>query len=81
MADLQETLSAAIFVKQGDSVQHKDWQDQVFVLNRSRQVSLTAKARYLLNLIKRRNLSLFWSSFSLGIASVIANRFGERGTR
>ncbi|MGA2316853.1 MAG: class I SAM-dependent methyltransferase [Thermodesulfobacteriota bacterium] len=78
---LKETLSAAIFVKRGNNVQHKDWVNQVFVLSQSRQVSLAAKARYLLNLLKRKNLSLFWSAISLGISSAIEGRFGERGRR
>lgn len=78
---INETLSAAIFVKQGNNVQHKGWQDQPFVFNRSRQVSLTAKARYLLNLVKRKNFHLFSNTVSLGISSAIAGRFGEREKR
>ena len=78
---VEETLSAAIFVKQGNNAQHKDWRDQTFILNRSRHGSLIAKARYLLNLLKRRNYTLFSSTFRLGVSSALAGRFGERGRR
>lgn len=78
---LEETLSAAIFVKQGNSAQQKEYRDQGFVTQRSRQTSLSAKARYLLNLLKRRNLPLFWSTVVLGASSAIAGRFGKRGRR
>ena len=78
---IHETLGAAAFTKQGNTAQHKNWIDQAFVRDRSRQLSLTAKARYLLNLLRRRNISLFRSTVWLGIASGLAGRFGERGRR
>ncbi|MET0515605.1 MAG: class I SAM-dependent methyltransferase [Nitrospiraceae bacterium] len=78
---VKETLSAVIFVKRWNNAQHKSWNQQIFVLSQSRQVSLVAKARYLLNLLKRKNLSLFWSVVALGIKSAMEGRFGERGRR
>jgi Methyltransferase domain len=78
---LDQTLSAAIFVKQGNNVQDKEWTDQAFVHRRSRQKSILAKARYLLHLTRRRNLSLLWSAVSLGVSSAVAGRFGVRETR
>jgi hypothetical protein len=76
-----ETLSAAIFVKQGNNVRDKEWVDQAFVFSRSRQKSLLARVRYLLHLTRRRNLSLLWKTVSLGVSSAVAGRFGERETR
>jgi hypothetical protein len=76
-----ETLSAAIFVKQSNNIHHKEWAHQAFVLSRSRQESLLAKVRYLLHLTRRRNFSLLRRTVSLSVSSAVAGRFGERGTR
>jgi len=74
---LEENLGAAIVVKQGNNAQHKEWVDQTFVLRRSRSVSLSAKARYLLNLLRRGNLPLLWGAVALGVSSAKAGKLDK----
>ncbi len=78
---LEETLSAAIFIKQGDRTQYKEYGEQPFILERSRQVSLVAKLSYLVNLLKRKNFSLFLNTVSLGLESLMAGKFGDKEKR
>jgi hypothetical protein len=78
---LRETLSAAIFLKQGNGSQHREYTDQPFVYRRSRQASLFAKVNYLVGLLKRHNFRLFRTTLSLGIKSAAAGRFGVRTHR
>lgn len=56
---IAETTRAATFMKLGDRAQHKEWGNQAFVWSRSRAASPSVKARYLLNLLRRGELSLF----------------------
>lgn len=78
---IQETLSAATFIKHDNSSQNKEYMDQLFVLNQSRQVSLNAKVRYLTNLLKRRKFSLFRDTVILGFKSLTHGEFGKRQKR
>lgn len=78
---IQENLSAATFKKINNNSQTKEWGNQPFVLSRSRYKTLSGKARYLLNLLKRKNYSLFWQVLLLGISSIFAGNFGQRDRR
>lgn len=56
---IDETHRAVVFTKHGDSARNKTWINQAFVLHRSRATSRLALVCYLLNLLNRREFSLF----------------------
>jgi hypothetical protein len=73
-----ESLGGCAFQKLGDSTQNNDYEFQPYVAKRSRQFSLSAKGRYLVNLLRRRNYALFRDTLKLGIQSALLGKFGER---
>ena len=60
------------------TVEYKEYDKQKYIIQRSRQYSLSAKGRYLLNLLRRGNYGLFGSTLKLGVESAFSGRFGER---
>ena len=75
---VHESLGGCVFQKLGNGTQNNDYEFQPFVAQRSRQFSLTAKVRYLFNLLRRGNYGLFGETFKLGIQSALMGKFGER---
>ncbi len=75
---VHESLGGCAFQKLGNSSHTNDYENQPFVVRRSRQFSLTAKLRYLANLLRRGNYELFWSTLKLGLQSAFMGKFGER---
>ena len=75
---VHESLGGCAFKKLGDGTQFSDFDAQPYVARRSRQFSFQAKIRYLLDLLKRGNTDLFFSTLKLGAQSAIAGKFGER---
>jgi len=75
---VHESLGGCAFQKLGDSTQNNDYENQPYVAKRSRQFSLSAKGRYLTNLLRRGNFGLLSSTLKLGIQSALAGKFGER---
>jgi hypothetical protein len=75
---VHESLGGAAFKKLGNGTQNNEFPDQMYVRRRSRDYSLIAKGRYLLNLLKRGNHPLLASTLRLGIQSALSGKFGER---
>lgn len=75
---VHESLGGCVFQKLGNGTQNNDYENQPYVARNSRQFSLTAKGRYLKDLLKRGNYDLFASTFKLGIQSAFMGKFGER---
>jgi hypothetical protein len=75
---VHESLGGCVFQKLGDSSHNSEYDDQAFVVSKSRQFSTIAKFRYLFGLLKRGNTSLFWYTVKLGLQSALMGKFGER---
>jgi hypothetical protein len=75
---VHESLGGCAFEKLNDGSQNREYEDQPFVKNRSRQFTLSGKARYMANLLRRGNIPLFTETFKLGIQSALMGKFGER---
>jgi hypothetical protein len=75
---VHESLGGCVFEKLGDGTHNNDYELQPFIARNSRQFALKAKIRYLLNLLRRRNYSLFTSTVQLGLQSALMGKFGER---
>ncbi|MCO5051101.1 MAG: class I SAM-dependent methyltransferase [Verrucomicrobiae bacterium] len=75
---VHESLGGCVFQKLGNSTHNNDYDHQPYVMKNSRQFSLRAKGRYLLNLLRRGNYRLFTATLKLGIQSALMGKFGER---
>jgi len=75
---VHESLGGCAFQKLGNSAHNKEWAFQPFITKRSRQYSLSAKGRYLIGLLRRRNYGLFGRILKLAAHSVLAGKFGQR---
>lgn len=75
---VHESLGGAAFKKLGNGTQNNEFPDQLYNRRRSRDYSFKAKIRYLLNLLRRGNYPLFFSTLKLGIQSALLGKFGER---
>jgi hypothetical protein len=73
-----ESLGGCAFKKLGNGTQTSDFDGQPYVASRSRQFSFRAKVRYLCDLLRRGNYSLFNSTVKLGVQSALQGKFGER---
>jgi hypothetical protein len=73
-----ESLGGCAFEKLGNGTQNNDYENQPFVARHSRQFSLSAKGRYLANLLRRGNYSLFSNTLKMGMQSALMGKFGER---
>lgn len=78
---VHESLGGCVFQKLGNSAHNKEWAFQSFVTKRSRQYSVSAKGRYLIGLLRRRNYSLFRHTLKLAAQSALAGKFGQRSRR
>jgi len=78
---VHESLGGCVFQKLENYAHNKEWVSQRFVTKRSRQYSLSAKGRYLIGLLRRRNYSLFGSTLKLAAQSALAGKFGQRPKR
>lgn len=75
---VHESLGGCALQKLGDGTQNNDYENQPYVAKRSRQFSLSAKGRYLINLLRRGNYGLFSDTLKLAIQSALMGKFGER---
>jgi Methyltransferase domain len=75
---VHESLGGCVFQKLGNSAHNKEYVFQRFITKRSRAYSLSAKGRYLVGLLRRRNFSLFGSTLKLAAQSALAGKFGQR---
>jgi hypothetical protein len=75
---VEESLGGCVFQKLGNSSHNKEWARQRFMTERSRQYSLSAKGRYLIGLIRRRNYALLGHTLKLAAQSALAGKFGQR---
>lgn len=73
-----ESLGGCAFQKLGNGTQNNDYENQPYVAKRSRQFSLSAKGRYLANLLRRGNYGLFSGTLKLALQSALMGKFGER---
>ena len=78
---VHESLGGCVFQKLGNTAHNKEWAFQPFVTKRSRQYSVSAKGRYLIGLLRRRNYSLFRHALRLAAQSALAGKFGQRSRR
>jgi hypothetical protein len=73
-----ESLGGCAFEKLGNGTQNNDYENQPYVARQSRQFSLSAKGRYMWNLLKRGNYGLFSETLKLAVQSALMGKFGER---
>ena len=75
---VHESLGGCAFQKLGNNTQNKEYVTQRYITKRSRQYSISAKARYLTGLLRRGNYGLFRDTLKLAAQSALAGKFGQR---